>query len=245
MAPTVSAPIVRERKGWSLNLVMRAMMMAKPMMAAAINWPVPAVVSRMTGIDSSLSPGVVMSVEVGQPGGCLVGEFFSGSVEIERDAGLVGGEGFEGGVLGVNEAGWHEVAGPSLHPFNDDLPIACQVDEYEVEAGLPQLIAVDALESRARHDSAVTTALCQPGGDICQPGAPIVVAEGVSRSHLVDVGLGVEIVAVHEFHVQACGEHGSDVRLASSSHTHDNDWWHAVARLDDAHEGPLGSLGHR
>jgi hypothetical protein len=107
-----------------------------------------------------------MSVDVGQPGCCLRGEFLASSVEIESDAGLVGGQWFEGGVLGVNEAGRHEVAGASLNPFGNDLAVASEMDEDQIWAGLSQLIAVDMFESGTCHDCSVISTFGQPSGDI-------------------------------------------------------------------------------
>lgn len=76
------------------------------------------------------------SVDVGQPGSRLGGEFLARSVEIESDADLVSGQRFEGGVLGVDEAGRHEVAGASLDPGGDNLAVASEVDEDQIGTDL-------------------------------------------------------------------------------------------------------------
>ena len=76
------------------------------------------------------------SVDVGQPGSRLGGEFLARSVEIESDADLVSGQRFEGGVLGVDEAGWHEMAGASLDTFRDDPAVASEMDEDQTWTGL-------------------------------------------------------------------------------------------------------------
>lgn len=94
--------------------------------------------------------------------------------------------------MGVNEAGWHEVAGASLDPFGNDLAVASEMDEDQIWAGLSQLIAV------------------------------------ITRCHLVDIGLGMKVVAVHEIHTKTLGKHGINVRLPSSGYTHDDDKWHAA-----------------
>ena len=46
----------------------------------------------------------------------------------------------------------------------------------------------------------------------------VLVVERMTGCHLVDVGLGMKVVAVHEVHTKAVGKHGANVRLPSSGH---------------------------
>ena len=68
--------------------------------------------------------------------------------------------------MGVNEAGWHEVAGASLDPFGNDLAVASEMDEDQIWAGLSQLIAVDMFESGTCHDCSVISTFGHPSGEI-------------------------------------------------------------------------------
>ena len=110
----------------------------------------------------------------------------------------------------------------------DDLAAALEQQELDVVAVVTQLVAVVALQRRARDHAAVGM-VDQPPADQLEPRPAVAVVERLAARHLLDVGGGVQVVGVLEGDAQPTGEGGADGGLARAGHAHDDDRmveWH-------------------
>jgi hypothetical protein len=112
----------------------------------------------------------------------------------------------------------------------DQCFVALEVDQANVRAIADQDIAVVALQRGTGDDavSARTTRLVDPGSDRAQPRPTILIGEGNTVVHLLDVGCRVEPIGVLEFPSGAKGlarpESDVDIAIALMPSRGKYDW---------------------
>jgi outer membrane protein assembly factor BamB len=131
----------------------------------------------------------------------------------------------EGGELAVEKRGRHKVPLPRSEPAGEQVVIAIEVHERHTGSGSAEPVTIPASERRACHHG--PTAVGKPradlGGEPVEPGPAVGVGQGCASPHFLDVGCGMEIVAVEKVAAQAGGEQPADGRLSAPAHAHHHD----------------------
>ena len=121
-----------------------------------------------------------------------------------QDVGLVGGRALQRLELTVDHVGAHVVALAGADALQQEMFGGVQEDEADEDVGRGVVgdadhVAIALLQRRARHDDPAATTAIQPlhGGvaEHYQPVPAVLVGQRRAVGHLVDVGLGVELVA--------------------------------------------------
>src|SRR5689334_15218708 len=106
----------------------------------------------------------------------------------------------------------------------DHLWRATEMEELDIWAVAPQLIAVLAFQRRTTHHTAGVAALRQPLPDRFQPRIPVVVVQRFPGRHLRDVRRRVKVIGVGERHAKALRQRGADSRFTRTGDAHCHYW---------------------
>ena len=141
------------------------------------------------------------------------------------DAVLVIGQGLEGGELGRQQARGHEVPLTVGHALLEFLGLGEQVDEEDPAPRAGEQVAVGALERGAGDDSPDTVggAITHPVAHGLQPGPAVLVGQGDAAAHLVDIGLGMEVVGLGDGPAQCVVKVECGRGLAAAGDPHEDE----------------------
>src|SRR5664280_292923 len=170
---------------------------------------------------------------------------FEAVARVDDRPGFVAVQRLERIELALEQRERHVVAAATFHPARDELARGNEVGEPDRWVSVPEQVAVGPPQRRTRHDRVGPgrLPLADPGCQGLEPRPSIRVRERPAAGHLLNVGGGVEFVALGASPVQALGQGVHDGRLAAArdSHQHDRRLRHLFSLPQDPAGAPADS----